>query len=257
MDYVLITGASSGLGSEFAKQLAKDGYNLIIVARRKDRLDKLKLILETQYEINIKIFRIDLSKISETEKLIKLIEKEKLNIKFLINNAGFGYKDPFEKIDKKIVMDMINVNISSLTLLTHHYFNLMKNQGGGKIINVASVAGFVYLPYMAEYAATKAYVISLSQALAEEGKEHNILVSTLCPGPTRTEFGATAHSGEMHLPEFVWTTSHRVVSESLKSVSNNKTICIPLKYAKPQAVLNKFFPNIIAKITGKFLKSTT
>lgn len=184
MAYALISGASSGIGSELAKLFAAD-YDLILVARRKDKLEQLA------QELNCKTICIakDLSDLNQVRELIQEIQD--LDIQVLVNNAGFGDYGDFTKLDIEKQIEMINLNISALTYLSHAF----AKRGRGKILNIASVAAFAPGPLMATYYASKAYVLSFSFALAEELRRQGIQVSVACPGPTHTEFGKRARVG--------------------------------------------------------------
>jgi len=189
---VLITGASSGIGRELALIFAQEGYNLVIIARDK------KKILEVEKEIkklsSKKVLCIlqDLSDINAPEKIFKKVKSQAGHIDILINNAGFGWIGDFASMDVKTALEMIQVNISALTALTRLFLTDMLAKNSGKIMNVASTAAFQAGPYMAVYYATKAYVLSFSQALNEELKDTNITVTAFCPGPVETNFGARA-----------------------------------------------------------------
>ena len=182
----LITGASSGLGYEFAKLFAKAGYNLILVARRTDRLETIQAELSQNTAISIKIITIDLAEPNAAQQLVQKIQSEAIHV--LINNAGFGNFDSFVNIDLIQDYRLLQLNIIALTELTKLCLPNMLQQNEGKILNVASIAAFQPGPYMATYFASKAYVLSFSQALAHELKDSGITVTCLCPGPTETEF---------------------------------------------------------------------
>ena len=180
---VLITGASSGIGYEMAKVFAGQGYNLVLVARRVESMDALADIYPN---INIKVISKDLS--LETSCLELGEELKDINIDILINNAGFGDVGEFEKLNLNKQSSMVNVNVRALAELTHIFGSKMVKRGSGKIMNVASVVAFMAGPYMATYFATKAFVLSFSQALSEEWSDKGVQVMTLCPGITQSGF---------------------------------------------------------------------
>jgi uncharacterized protein len=184
----LITGASSGIGYEFAKLFAHDGYNLVLIARDEDRLSKISAELEEKYIISCNVIAADLSIPSAPEGIFNITEEEGLKIDILVNNAGFGTYGLFLDSDITKEMEMLQVNIAAVTHLSYLYGNSMAKNGGGKILNVASTAAFQPGPLMTVYYATKAYVLHFSEALANELEEKNITVSVLCPGPTKTNF---------------------------------------------------------------------
>ncbi len=186
MRTALITGASSGIGFELAHVLADEKSDLILVARNKEKLLALAEDLKRNNAINVKVIAKDLSQLSEVKALVEELKNE--NIHYLINNAGFGYFGAFNQCDWKTTEDMIELNITTLTYLTHAVLPKMLENGSGKILNVASVAGFLPGPNMAVYYATKAYVLHFSEAIAQELKESGVTVTALCPGPTQSQF---------------------------------------------------------------------
>ena len=182
----LITGASSGIGKEIARILSEKGYDVVITARRENLLNDLKAELKTE----CKIVRADLSKEDDVKKLFE----DNKDIDILVNNAGFGVFGEFDKTDLSRELEMINLNITALHMLTKRYMAEFKKRGSGKILNVASSAAFFPGPKFSSYYASKAYVYRLSIALAEELRREKspVTVSVFCPGPVRTEFNSTA-----------------------------------------------------------------
>ena len=199
----LITGASAGLGEEFARQLSARGQRLVLVARRKDRLEALAKELG-----NARAVALDLGKPDSTEQLMADLAKAGEHVGTLINNAGFGLIGRFAKRDPERLREMIDLNVRTLTDLCRAVVPGMIERGHGAILNVASTAAFQAGPGMAVYFATKAYVLSLSEALHEELKPHGVKVSCLCPGPTKTEFGEVAVS-----PATVGLTAYRWIRQ--------------------------------------------
>lgn len=189
--YALVTGASSGIGREISKLLAQRKFDLIIAARREDRLIELKEFLEGKYGIHVLVKVCDLSLPDNAEKLYE--DCLEYDVGAVVNNAGFGKIGGFDKIPLKDEISMINTNITALHILTKLFSSKMES---GYILNVASMAGFLAGPKMAAYAATKAYVISLSRAVNYEMKKcrKNVSVSALCPGPVDTEFNSVANA---------------------------------------------------------------
>lgn len=192
---VLITGASSGLGEEFAKIAAAEKYNLVLVARSEQKLNELAADLSTKYGVSSHVIAIDLSVVGAAQALFQQTEQAGIEVDVLVNNAGFGGYGKFHERD--LVRDdaMIQLNIGALTDLTHLYVQGMVKRNKGKILNVGSTAGFLPGPFQVVYFATKAYVNSFSQALAEELSDTNITVTCLCPGPVATGF---AEAGELN-----------------------------------------------------------
>jgi len=185
----LITGASSGLGSEFARQLSPHASRLVLVARRNDRLEELAADLRQLHpSLDIKVFAADLALHDRRLALVEWLASEDIHIDFLVNNAGLGDHGNFASGDWNRIQSMLDVNIHALTHLTHALVGRMLVKGRAAILNVSSVAGFFPVPHMAVYAATKAYVTSLSEALGIELRPQGITVTALCPGPVPTEF---------------------------------------------------------------------
>lgn len=184
----LITGASSGIGKELAKIHASKGDNLILVARRKENLNNLKLELENKYKINAIVIDKDLSKINSAKEVYDEVKSLNISIDYLINNAGFGQLGKFDELPLNKHLEMMHLNMISLTELTYYFLQDMLKKGEGKILNVSSLASYLPGPLQAVYFATKAYVSSFSNALFEELRNTNITVTNLMPGATLTEF---------------------------------------------------------------------
>jgi uncharacterized protein len=188
MATAIVTGASSGIGEALAGLLAADGHTLILVARSKEGLDAVALQLREKYGVQIHVVPADLSDPASPRRIADAVESLGLNPDYLVNNAGFGMLGMFVQQDEAQLAGMVQVNISSLVILTRLLLPGMIARGSGRIMNVASVAGFMPGPLMAVYYATKAFVISFSEALANELRGSGVTVTCLCPGPTRTEF---------------------------------------------------------------------
>ena len=216
-----MTGASAGLGEEFARQLSKRGHSLVLAARRKDRLEALASELG-----NARTVEIDLSAPGATRELIGDVERSGETVGMLINNAGFGLTGRFEAQDPARLRQMIDLNCGALTEFCSAVVPQMVKKGSGSILNVASTAAFQPGPGMAVYFATKAYVLSFTEALHEELRRHGISVSALCPGPTATEFGEVAGFGKS-IPKFAIADSGAVVRAGLRGLDHNRAVVIP------------------------------
>lgn len=192
MKTVLITGASSGIGEATAYVYAKNGYNLVLTARRLKKLQEIKNNILSQYKINVYLFIVDLSLPDGAEVLFNHVIENKLKIDVLINNAGFGTLKAFKDTDIKREEQMLNLNILSLTKLTRLFVDHMLLIGGGNIINIASTAAFQSVPYLATYSASKAYVLNFSEAIGYELRKDNIFVTAVSPGVTESEFAKIA-----------------------------------------------------------------
>ena len=245
MKTALITGATSGIGKEFALQLAKRGYRLIVTGRRTERLEELK----NQLEVPVEIISVDLSKKKECFNLLEQLKDE--NIDVFINNAGLGLAGSFLETDIKKELNMLKVNDVAMHILFKGILQNMQEAGEGYILNVASSAGLLPGgPYMAGYYASKAYVVSLTRAVAVELKElgSNVRVSALCPGPVDTEFNSTA--------EVVFSlkgiTPQQCVKEALKGMDKKKLIIVPSLRMKLATTFSHVVPYpILVKLTGR------
>lgn len=228
----LITGSSSGMGRDMAKYLSKLGYDLIIVARRKELLEELKKEISTNCEIEV----MDVSKVDNCK---ELFEKYK-DVDLLINNAGFGIFGEFWTTDFEQGLNMIDTNIRAVHVLTRLYVEEMQKRNSGKILNVGSIAGFMTGPLMAEYYASKNYVVELSSAINKELKKANskVKISVLCPGPVQTNFNNVAKV------QFSTNglTSDYVAKYAIDKTLKGKEIIIPGLMIKMVYVFNKFLP---------------
>lgn len=242
----LVTGASAGLGVEFARQLSERGHRLVLAARRKERLEELAKELG-----NARAVAIDLSKANAAAKLVADIEAAGEEVDLLVNNAGFGLIGRFAELDGKRLRQMIDLNVGTLTDLCRAVAPEMIARRSGAILNVASTAAFQPGPKMAVYFATKAFVLSLSEALHEELKPHGVHVSCLCPGPTRTEFGEVAGFGGSGLFERVAMEAPAVVKAGLDAIEKNRAVAVPGLVNKIGAASTRFAPRpLVRKIAG-------
>ncbi|MGI8670694.1 MAG: SDR family NAD(P)-dependent oxidoreductase [Aridibacter sp.] len=192
MKATLITGASSGIGEAFARRLAAEKHNLVLVARNEKKLIALCDQLMLEHEIMAHYVAIDLNDYQADLRLFKETINHEMEIEWLINNAGFGSMGDFAELEIEKELEMINLNVTALVALTHRYLQVMRERKSGTIINVASTAGFQPIPFMATYAATKAFVTSFTEAVAEENRPYGIRVMALCPGATETNFFAAS-----------------------------------------------------------------
>ncbi|MDD9952585.1 MAG: SDR family oxidoreductase [Zetaproteobacteria bacterium] len=189
----LVTGASSGIGTELARYHAGRGGDLVVVARREDALNQLKQELEREFNITVTVIAADLSVAEAAEKIFQTTESQGIQVDILINNAGFGGHGKFYQRDLQRDLEMMQVNMNSLVQLTHLYVQGMVARKEGKLLHVASTAGFLPGPLQATYYATKAFVVSFSQAIAQELEGTGVTSTALCPGPVATEFMSAAH----------------------------------------------------------------
>jgi short-subunit dehydrogenase len=242
----LVTGASAGLGVEFARQLSKRGHRLVLAARRKERLQELANELG-----NARAVAIDLSKAGAAAKLLADVAAKGETVDLLVNNAGFGLIGRFAEVDPARLRQMIDLNVGALTDLCRAVAPAMIERKSGAILNVASTAAFQPGPKMAVYFATKAFVLSLSEAIHEELKPHGIKVSCLCPGPTRTEFGDVAGFGGNGLFDRVAMDAAAVVETGLKGLESNHAVVVAGWMNKVTAASTRFAPrSVVRKIAG-------
>ena len=242
----LITGASAGLGVEFARQLSKRGHRLVLAARRKDRLDALAKELG-----NARAVAIDLSKANAAAKLMADLEAAGEQVEILVNNAGFGLIGRFAELDPKRERQMIDLNVGALTDLCRAVAPGMIKRKSGAILNVASTAAFQPGPKMAVYFATKAFVLSFTEALHEELMPHGVKVTCLCPGPTRTEFGEVAGFGGNGAFDKMAMEAGEVVEAGLKGMDRNRAVIVPGLVNKIGAISTRFAPrSVVRKIAG-------
>jgi short-subunit dehydrogenase len=239
----LVTGASSGIGAEFARQLAPDCRQLVLVARRVERLEKVSVRLAVSHpDLEVRIFAADLIEIGDRERLLEWLAGERLVPDLLVNNAGIGDYGELVTAEWAKLEAMIRLNVESLTWLTHAVVPAMIAAGGGAVLNVSSLASLLPIPDFAAYAATKAYVTSFSEALRLELREHGIGVTALCPGPVRTEFGENARrpggrGGPLHKDFYVECA--QVVAEGLAALRTNRPVVFPgWKIAAAAAVIS-------------------
>jgi short-subunit dehydrogenase len=246
--FTLITGASGGIGHDLAMLAAGEGKNLVLAARSADKLDQLAEKIRKNTKAEIISISVDLSEESGVKKLISEISTKNIQIDTLINNAGFGDFGDFANADLSKNMEMIRLNISALTQLNHFALQGMLKAGNGKIMNVASTAAFMPGPGMAVYYASKAYVLSFSEALTRELKGTGVTVTTLCPGPTDTDFASSAGLGKslMHrmLPP---ATSMAVAKAGYKAMMKGKAIEIPGFMNKMSSLTPRFTPRSVVR----------
>lgn len=264
-NFVLITGASTGIGKELAKIFAKNQYNLLLIARSKDKLENIKKELESQYNIKTEIFPIDLSQQNAAKEIYQYINKKNFSIQILINNAGFATNGFFFNNPLEEEINEIQVNIISLMELTYLIGNeMLKNAKNKpkyyyKILNVSSTAAFQPGPYMSSYYASKSFVLNFSEGLYEELKPHNILVSVLCPGATKTDFFKRANMENSKLVQSPFIMNAESVAHyAYKKLMQNKVIIIPGIFNKIGVFAVRLFPrNMIRKITQFLNRSNT
>ncbi|AJA47334.1 3-oxoacyl-[acyl-carrier-protein] reductase FabG [Clostridium pasteurianum DSM 525 = ATCC 6013] len=250
-DTVLITGASSGIGFELAKVFASHTYNIVLVSRSVEKMKKLAKELTNKYKIKVHVIAQDLSKTGAAQELFHEVIDRNLQVDILVNNAGIGAVGLFHHMKMEKDIEMLQLNIVTLTEITKLFSKKMIERGYGKILNVASTGSFAPGPFIAVYYATKAYVLSFSEAIYRELKPYNITVSTLCPGATRTNFAKSAgrkNSSIAMMPD-------KVARIAYKGLKNNKKLIIPGLANKILVMLPRnFISNMVFKYQKKLAK---
>lgn len=243
----LITGASAGLGALFARELAAAGHHVAIVARRGDRLEALATELAVKHGITALPIVADLQESHAPAAIVGELERRGCAVDVLVNNAGFGLRGEFAALERARQLGMVDLNVRSLVDLTHRVLPGMIARRSGAILNVASTAAFQAGPYMAVYYATKAFVLSWSEALHEELKPHGIRVSALCPGPTETEFGDIAGNGDTPLFRLLGTRPEGVVRDGLRGIRRNAAVNVSGLFNGMLAQSIRFTPRRLAR----------
>ena len=225
----LVTGASSGIGAAIARELASRGHGAVLVARRQERLQALADELAGGHGVRAEVIGADLADAGHRDRLVARIEDLGLEVDVLVNNAGFGAFGGAHRLDPDRQVEMVRLNCEALMDLHARYSAEMVDRGRGAILNVASTAAFQPLPGSACYAATKAFVLSLSEASHAELRHRGIVVTALCPGPVRTEFGEIAGVGdkEGQLPGPFWTSAEQVARDAVDSLAKGKRVVVP------------------------------
>jgi uncharacterized protein len=251
----LITGASAGIGREFARQLASRARTLVLVARRERRLNELRDELRNRNaQLIVQTHVVDLSDKSQLGELSRWLEQNKIEIDFLINNAGLGDVGPFATSPPKRNDEMLQVNIAALTTLTRALLPQMISRRRGAILNVSSSAGFLPIPEFNVYAATKAYVNSFTESLRAELRTSGVTVSALCPGPVHTEFGDVAARVGMQPtsgPKFTYVSVEQVVNDALAAIEDEKPLVIPGRLMKFGMFLVRITPMLILRLAWR------
>ena len=246
--YTLITGASTGIGYDLAKLAAAEGKNLVLAARSGEKLSQLAEELTGNYNTDVITVAVDLSQDEGVTKLITSIDSANVVVDTLINNAGFGDFGDFSKADLEKNMEMIRLNISALTRLTHVFMQGMLERRNGRIMNVASTAAFMPGPGMAVYYASKAYVLSFTEAVARELKNSGVTVTALCPGPTDTSFARAAGLGKSLLHHVLPpATAMEVAKSGYQAMMKGKTIEIPGIVNKMTALTPRIAPRRLVR----------
>ena len=242
----LITGASSGIGEAFARLFAQEGFNLILTARSED---KLKSLSDSLDGVETELVIADLSESQGIGKLIREVDEKGKSIDIIVNNAGMMTEGPFHELREQDIDKIITLNMTATVKITHHFIKAMKKRGTGRILNVGSVAGFHPLPSMDIYAATKAFVLSFTESLAENYRSDDIFVTALCPGITNTQMAET-NLVEL-APDFLILRPDEVAREGYDALMNREVLRIPGAANRIALELAKHQPRSIIRGLGR------
>jgi short-subunit dehydrogenase len=252
---VLITGASSGIGYELTKRFAQDGYDLVLVARDRQRLEQLASELAKQYSVSTKVMPQDLAKATAPDEIFTELQRASIQVDILVNNAGFNVYGPFVEADLPKTLQMIQVNLTALTHLTRLLLPDMVKRRNGRILNVGSTGSFAPGPLNAVYCATKAYVLSFSEAIAEELQGTGVTVTALCPGATKTEFAKRASMEDANIFLTGAMKAQKVAEIGYRALMQGKRTVITGLYNKFQIFSTRFAPRVLVAKIAKLLMS--
>jgi short-subunit dehydrogenase len=244
----LVTGASSGIGAAIAGELAGRGHNVVLVARRTDRLEKLAAEIAGEHGVRADVLGADLSDAAARDRLVAAIDELGLDVEILVNNAGHGDNDRVNTADRDRLLGMVRLNCEALLDLQARYSTSMVERGRGAILNVASTAAFQPMPGTATYAASKAFVLSFSEATHAEVKGRGVTVTALCPGPVKTEFAEVAGVGgaEDQLPDLFWSSAEEVAKAGVEGLERGKRVVIPGALNRGSAIGGQHMPRALA-----------
>jgi short-subunit dehydrogenase len=253
----LVTGASSGIGTAYARALAERGHGVALVARREDRLEALAEELAARHGVAAHAIGCDLADASARDAMVERISELGLTVEILVNNAGFGVYGAFADSERERELSQVRLDVEAVVDLTKHYFPAMCGAGRGAVINMSSTAGLQPLPFNSTYAASKAFVLLFSEALWSEGKDHGVTVTAVCPGPVKTEF-QEANDARFadKLPGIVWVSPEQVAEQALRAAAKGKRTIIPGLGARAAFGPNRFMPAGLALPVAKRLMRT-
>jgi len=250
----VVTGASSGIGEELARQLAERGANLVVTARSYDKLEQLAGELRRRHSIDVHVVPADLSEPDGVEKLCRAVDVIGHEVDHLVNNAGYGWAGPFERSDANNQRRMIRLNCEAVVMLTRYFVPPMLERGHGGVLNVASTASYQPMPFMATYGATKAFVLSFSAALSEELRGTGVRVTALCPGPVPTGFQAAAGI-EPGLERVAALSAADAARRGLEAYAAGEAVCVPGAVNQAQTLVSKLMPrSVVTQSIARFMK---
>ncbi|MBM3266281.1 MAG: SDR family oxidoreductase [Candidatus Sericytochromatia bacterium] len=250
----LVTGASAGIGEVFARGLARRNWDVVLVARRLDRLEAIAAALAETYQVRAEAIQADLADPAAVDQIAKRLAELDLRVDYLVNNAGFGISGAFATTEYQRIESMLRVNVDAVTRLTHSFLPGMLERRRGHILNVASMGGFQPVPYFSAYAATKAFVLSFTEGLSEELAGTGVTATVLCPGATSTEFNSVAGvDGEMF--KFAYQTPEEVVDTALVAVERGEVTVIPGALNALQYASSRLAPRGLTRKLAGFIYS--
>jgi short-subunit dehydrogenase len=225
----LVTGASSGIGAEIARGLARRGHGVTLAARREDRLRELADELSGEHDVRAETVSVDVSDVDARRRLKDEIGERGLTVEVLVNNAGFGSGGRFAELDPEEEASMIRTNVEALIALTGAFLPGMIERGRGAVLNLASLIAFQPVPFQATYGASKAAVLSFTEAVHEELRGTGVTITAICPGPVRTEFGEAGGFGgaDDKIPGFAWLEADKVAEDAIEGLENGERVVVP------------------------------
>jgi uncharacterized protein len=244
----LVTGASSGIGAAIARDLASRGYAVALAARREERLRSLATELTTEHGVSAEAISCDVSEPADRERLADELRGRGRSVELLVNNAGFGHQADFARSPRERMTEMVRVNCEAVVDLTSLFLTGMVDRGRGSVINIASTASFQPLPGSAVYAATKAFVLSFSEAIREELRGSGVGVTAVCPGPVRTEFTDVAGMGgvEDRTPGAAWMSAEDIAKHAIDGAARGKRVVVPGTINRATALAGQHSPRAVA-----------
>ena len=250
----LVTGASSGIGAEAARSLARRGHGVTLVARRADRLEALAAELRSAHGVRVEVLECDLADDAARDRMLDALGELAVNVEVLVNNAGFGTGGLFHELDAEREAEMVRLNVEAVVSLCGRYVPEMVRRGRGAVLNVASTAAFQPLPRQATYGATKAFVLSFTDALHAELAGTGVTATALCPGPVRTEFADTAGIGEEAegLPDVFWAEAADVAEQGVRGLEKSRRVVVPGLLNRGGALAGQHAPRgVLLKLAGR------
>ncbi len=244
----VVTGASSGIGAAIAKELAPRGHALTLVARREERLRTLATELASAHGVAVDVVMADLGDPAGRDHLADELRGRGRVVEVLVNNAGFGHQADFARSPRERMTEMIDINVEAVVDLTSRFLTGMVDRGRGSVINIASTAAFQPLPGSAVYAATKAFVLSFSEALRTELRGSGVTVTAVCPGPVKTEFTEVAGFGgvEDRTPSAVWMSADEIAQHAVNGAANDRRVVVPGALNRATALAGQHSPRALA-----------